>query len=240
MKQSASEYTHILLATGVTATDFRRNFRRGSPAHHMIPVSALVSTPPLRAERLDGFKAMRLSKEQVWNVKQRWAKLRKLDVLIHDPQGRFWARLQECALDGVENEHLGVLCDLRERGEALVEAQAVPGTEEAVERASRELVRHIRSWSDVAPNDLIFNERKQAIGAYNRARRIQKSGQAMFATSAAEVRVELEKALVVAEAYVDGTSVRAAYYDPDTSGRHCSVARLDARLVRVQDALRNR
>lgn len=236
IEESAEEFSHVLLACGVTANDFRRNFRHGSAGYHRIPANDLAELGLLQQERLDGYVVFRMTKDQTWNVKQRWAKLRRADRLIHDPQGRHWARILAATLDGRRDEHVGYLCDLRDRGISLVEQNAVTGTQDAVEHAARNMMRQLRSFSHSPPDWLNWDaakEAKEARGAWFTIRERLRQGHEWYRVSAAEHRVEIEKMLVVCEAFLDGGNVRAAVWDPDTSQRHCSAARLRDRIDRV-------
>lgn len=236
---SAQEFTHILLACGRTANDFRRNFRRGCANHNIVTAAEIAPYEALLSERLDGYVCYRLSKEQHWNVRERFGKLRPQDVLIHDPQGGLWTRLIEGRIAGPDLERLGILSDLRERGEALFDL------DDALDLSTlllKELERRFRSYaagaSDAMPEFTDVGLRNAAVREYVKIKRLltwEPDYETMF--SKADVRERLEQCLVVVEAYVDGGDVRAALFDPDTSKRHCSEARLFARLSHVEDRL---
>lgn len=235
VRDSAQEFTHLLLCTGITATDFRRNFRHGSAGYHVITGVQLAGRAALLGENLDGFSVLRMSKDQTWNVKQRWAKLRRADVLIHDPQGAHWYKLLAAMLDGQRDENVGLLADLRDRGVSLVAENAITGTQDAVEHAARNLVRHIRSWAENPPETMKWDDAYAARGAWTGLNERLRMGSSWYKHETPEDhRVEIEKALVVCEAFLDGKDVREAFYDPDTSGRHCSASRLAARIERVR------
>ncbi len=235
VRGGAPEFGHILLASGRTANDFRRNYRQGSPHWHVLPTNSLCSQAALESEKLDGFTLMRLSREQVKNVKLRWMKLRAGDILIHDPQGALWTKLMAAMLAGSRDEHLGLLCDLRDRGDNLVEQNALMGSEGAVDRAARQLVKLVQGFGTDTPEWVEdWDEArcaKEARGAWRRLKEMISLGAAWHNLSEPEFRVELEKELVVVEAFIDGGNVMAAAHNPDTSGRH---SRLQPRLDRVR------
>lgn len=141
VRAGAPEFSHILLACGRTATDFRRNYRIGSPNWHIVNANNLCDVETLARERLDGFVLMRLSREQTKNVKLRWTKLRAQDVLIHDPQGIIWGRIVGAHVVGKREKHLGLLEDLRERGVSLVNENSAKNSDTALERSGKEMMR---------------------------------------------------------------------------------------------------
>ena len=238
IERSAEEYTHVLLACGRTASDFRRNYRRGCAAHNIVEAREIAPHDALLAERLDGYQALRLTREQHWNVKNRFGKLRAQDQLFHDPQGRVWKELMAGAVAGPSGERVDILTALREEP---VELFSLNDPFDLVELLGKEMERRLRGMA--TPTDEV--PELSAIGARNLAlrefvairklRTYEPDGITTF--SRADARKRLEEHLVVVEAYVEGRNVRAAYADPDTSGRHCSEARLFARLSRVEDRL---
>lgn len=233
--QSAHEFTHILLASGRTATDFRRNYRRGAARHNMVAANDIAPHASLLVEKLDGYQVMRLSKEQTRNIKMRWVKLRTCDLLIHDPQGALWARVIGASLAGCNDDNLGLLGYLRDRGENLVEVKAVKGSQEAVDRAAKQLVRFVASFGDNPPDWFTVwdaeQQEREARFAWRRANRMIREGAEWHQMNEAEFRLEIEKQIVIAEAFLDGGNVMAAYHDPDTSKRH---SRLQPRLDRIE------
>jgi len=238
IEQSAHEFSHILLASGRTATDFRRNYRRGCARHNMVAANDIAPHASLLVERLDGYQVMRLSKEQTANIKMRWVKLRTCDLLIHDPQGVLWARIIGASLSASNEDNLGLLGYLRDRGENLVADKAVMGTQEAVDRAAKQLVRFVSSFGDNTPDWMeewdAERQEREARFAWRRANRMIREGAEWHQMNDAEFRLEIEKQIVIAEAFLDGGNVMAAYHDPDTSKRH---SRLQPRLDRLQKEL---
>ena len=236
IRGGAAEFSHILLACGRTATDFRRNYRVGSPNWHTVWANEICPLDTLATERLDGFAIMRLSREQAKNVKLRWTKLRRQDLLIHDPQGTHWIKAMGCWIDGNRDEHLGTLLDLRDRGVSLVDENTAKGSETALERASKEFVRFVGQLSTTTPDWFDWTDERSAkeagIAQTQVKLRLQR-GAEWYGVSAAEHRLEIEKALVVCEAHAGGGDVRAAVYDPNTTQRHCSASRLAYRLKRL-------
>lgn len=121
LRRSASEYPVVLLACGRTANDFRRSFRRGVGGYHSIAFNNLAPLELLVDERLDGYAAMRLSREQHRNVKDKAEKLYERDRLIDDPQGAIWTQLIHAHNAGHKEEHIDLLLNLRDRGRVLNE-----------------------------------------------------------------------------------------------------------------------
>lgn len=239
LKESAREFSYVLLACGRTANDFRRSFRRGCARHNIIKATEIAPYEALLSEKLDGFSCLRLSKEQSWNVKERWGKLQPQDALVHDPQGVFWTRLAHGSIAGPDPERMGILSDLRERYEAFGEIDTIEGLahvgRKLLERQLRSLAHKV---TDEFPELSETGYRNLAIRKFVAIKKLlalEPDGLTTF--SRAEVRKKLEACLVCVEAYVDGGNVRAAYCDPDTSNRHCSEGRLYARLARVEDRL---
>ena len=243
VRDSASEFTHVLLATGKTAYDFRQNFRHGAHGANLIECNILAGMDALRAEKLDGFVVIRLSKEQTKNVKLRWAKLRDQDRLLHDPQGTTWMGLMRCWLNAVgEAGVIERLVALREQGEQLTAKAAISGSQEGLERASKELLRYVRSADYVEKLD--WDEAKiHQIGrdSFFSARRIYREGFRLNPPNGHKSvdcwRREIEESLVVAEAYLNGGDVKTATADPDTSKRHSTIAQLQARFDRIDKAV---
>ena len=242
IRAGAAEFSHILLACGRTATDFRRNYRRGSPNWHIVNTNAICPVETLQRERLDGYVLMRLSREQTKNVKLRWAKLREQDRLIHDPQGALWAEVMGCHIDGERDEHLDMLLALRERGRGLVDDNQAISEEHREARADKELDRFFRLYAQgfdavasdgkTTPPEVI---RETASWRYGIAHRIYSTGSYLTKVTPAEARLELEKSLVVAEAFLASGQIDQAIWDPDTSQRHCSAARLRERMRAVEE-----
>ncbi len=119
IRDSAVEYPAILLACGITANDFRRSFRRGSAGYHNVQANNLADIEALRAERLDGYSVMRLTREQHKSVKDKSEKLRAGDRLISDPQGKLWMEVLVCMLAGQQDDHIDVLEGLRGQGRVM-------------------------------------------------------------------------------------------------------------------------
>jgi len=259
---SASEFTHVMLACGRTSTDFRCNVLRGCADHNLIKASEIEPYDNLLAAKLDGYSLLRLSQEQHWNVKQRWAKLREQDVIIHDSQGSIWIKALRAAIDGPKFNQNVVLLDIQADGQRLVakrngDQQAVDQLlasaahkqlsaiaddlnhyAPAIERITKELERGFRGeanatrlvpeFSDVAAWNIALRKLKDAYDLHR----------AYLDDANAEIRVglriEIEKRLVVAEAYVAGDDIRAAIFDPDTSNRHGRDASLKNRIERTK------
>lgn len=238
VKRSAGEFTHVLLATGMTANDFRRNFRVGSNGANLIPVNSMAGHDALTAQKLDGYVVMRLSREQTKNVKLRWAKLRDQDRLLHDPQGSVWMGLLTCWINATsETETIARLNDLRDKGERLTAKADVVG-QDAVDRSARELLRYIASpvyWATVDWDDKKIEEEARSSARY--ARRIYREGCEWHGGVVDTWRKKIEEQLVVAEAFIAGDDVKAASFNPDTSKRHSTEAQLVARLDRVLEGL---
>lgn len=248
IRAGASEFNHVLLACGRTATDFRRNYRVGSPNWHIVNANAICPLSLLQRERLDGFVVMRLSREQAKNVKLRWAKLREQDILIHDPQGTHWAEIVGCLVDGERDEHLAVLTGLRERGASLVRENMARSVELRDQRQHKELVRFATT-----PDALFADQerwsadkcREKAMICWFVAKKLAREGfkdvagvavfspRVKYHNSVAEWRLELERNLVVAEAFADGGDVLQASFAPDTSKRHTAHAHRIERVERL-------
>lgn len=234
IRGGAQEFNHLLLATGRTATDFARNYRRGSPNWHTIRANDLCPQAALKGERLDGFVVMRLSREQAKNVKLRSAKLNSGDILLHDPQGTFWTRVVGCWLDGSRNEHVGVLCDLRDRGESPTAAMHEAGN--PFYRAAKERQRLVRAKAYLESDPEWFDDEQRMARHAFRMAWFALFEPWRFSMAPGKRRKLLEERLVVAEAYGGQGNTRVAFYDPDTSGRHCSGTTLRKRIDRVAEA----
>ena len=239
IEQSAHEFSHILLACGRTATDFRRNYRRGSASHNIVEANKIAPHSALQPAKLDGFVCLRLSKEQTWNVKGRFGKLRPQDVLIHDPQGTIWKGLVAASLAGSRDRHVELLADLRQRPKTLIDWEDATDVSHLL---VKELERQLRGLAHREDEDFPqlgeIGARNLALRKYVKVKKLLTGEPDYISTfTSVDVRVALEKCLVCVEAYVDGGNVRAAYCDPDTSQRHCSAARLTARISRVEDRL---
>ncbi|KKI21967.1 hypothetical protein [Sphingomonas sp. Ag1] len=228
IKAGAAEFNHVLLASGRTATDFRRNFRVGSPNWHIVNANAICPIGLLQRERLDGFVLMRLSREQAKNVKLRWAKLRDQDRLLHDPQGAHWSEIVGCHVDGERDEHLAVLTGLREAGVNVLAVQLAKGEAERefheYKTTNRPWVRPFVSRYEDEAEDEASCCFSMALAGYELQWR--KNG----GPSQAKVRAAIEHNLVVAEAFAAGQGFEQAYYAPDTSNRRCSDAKLKERI----------
>jgi hypothetical protein len=240
LERSAEEYTHVLLACGRTAHDFRRNFRRGCAAHNVVEAREIAPVDILLRVQLDGFKMLRLTREQHWNVKERMGKVRAQDALVHDPQGRVWKELIAASIAGASVDNIDIFDSLIEHRVKLVDWNSpfdqVDMLVKEMERrlragASRPVTEENPEWSPIKAANIAL----RAYVAIKKLRGYEPDGIHTF--SRADVRKELEAQLVIVEAYVEGRNVRVAYCDPDTSGRHCSEARLFARLSRVEDRL---
>ncbi len=118
---SAVEHPVVLLACGRTATDFRRQFRRGTPGYHCIAANDVAPIDLLRDEKLDGYVAMRLTREQHRAVRDKAEKLYGRDRLLSDPQGAIWKELVSASIAGQREEHIDLLANLRDRGRVLNE-----------------------------------------------------------------------------------------------------------------------
>lgn len=239
IRASAAEFSHLLLACGRTATDFRRNFRRGPAAHNIIYANDLADMASLQVARLDGFAVIRLSKEQARTVKAKWRKLRDQDHLVHDPQGQVWTALMSASLSG-DCSGLDHLAGLR-AGEQLALAR-LRGDKEAAYAWFRE--RDLRERANVHNPDFIEPDHIEleamqcfswALNEYQMEWRKPGAWE-----NPGAVRKRIECNLVVAEAFAAGKGFAAAYGAPDTSGRHCSERRLRQRLQRVDEQFGDR
>lgn len=239
LERSAEEYTHVLLACGRTASDFRRNYRRGCARHNIIEAREIAPLDSLLEARLDGYHVLRLTREQHWNVRNRFGKLRPQDQLVHDPQGRIWKGLIASSIAGPSADRIDTLGDLRGQRVSLF---SLNNPFDLVELLRKEMERRLRGMAtrvdEKYPELSPIKSRNLALRRYVKIKKLrgyEPDGIETF--SRADVRKRLEEHLVVVEAYVEGRDVRAAYCDPDTSQRHCSEARLFARLSRVEDRL---
>jgi hypothetical protein len=239
IERSAREFSHVLLACGRTANDFRRSFRRGCARHNIIKASEIAPYEALLPEKLDGFVCLRLSKEQSWNVKERWGKLQPQDCLVHDPQGVIWTRLAHGSIAGPDPERLGILTDLQDRCIRFGEIDTVEGLAHVVVKLLQRQLRSLANkTSEHHPELTDTGYRNLAMEKFVAIRKLLTyEPDYMITHSKADVRKALEECLVCVEAYVEGGNVRAAYCDPDTSQRHCSEERLHARIARVEDRL---
>ncbi|PNU04601.1 hypothetical protein [Novosphingobium guangzhouense] len=235
VRDTASEFTHLLLACGRTASDFRRNFRRGAASWNVVAANDLAPMEDLKAAKLDGFSVLRLSREQVRTVRAKWRKLRDQDFLTHDPQGALWINLMRSNLLGDCNA-LGALQALRD-GEQPSMAR-FDGDDEAKYAWFRE--REL-SWRPKAnePFPARYAEETEdeasicfsmALADYHLKWR------KTVAEPQPRIRERMERNLVVAEAFMDADGFSKAYWNPETSGRHCSEARLRERFDRVNAA----
>lgn len=235
VRGTASEFTHLLLACGRTTTDFRRNFRRGPALWNILAANDLAPVPDLVSVKLDGFSVVRLSREQVRTVRAKWRKLRDQDFLVHDPQGALWSSLMRYSLSG-SRDALSVLVTLS-HGEqpSLVRFN---GDDEAKYAWFRE--REL-SWRpkanepfparyDDEPEDEASLCFSMALADYHLKWRKN------VAEPQPRIRERIERNLVVAEAFLNAEGFGQAYWDPETSGRHCSEARLRERIERVNAA----
>lgn len=228
-RRGAAEFSHILLACGRTNTDFRRNYRVGSPNWHTIAVNQICPVELSRQERLDGFSIMRLSREQTKNVKFRWAKLAAQDVLVHDPQGVLWAEALGCWIDGKRKEHLSFIASLRDSGIPLLRENLSRGDEQKAyfefKTNRRPIVRPFEArYPDEAEHEAscCFS-----MVLADHAVLWRKS---VTSEAQAKIRTRIEHNLVVAEAFMAGQGFAEAWSAPDTSQRHCSEARLKQRI----------
>ncbi|WP_454883985.1 hypothetical protein [Sphingomonas oryzagri] len=233
VRDSTREFTHVLLATGQTANDFRRNFRVGANGVNILRANDLVAHDALQAEKLDGYVVMRISREQHKNLKLRWAKLRNQDRLYHDPQGTLWMSLMRGWAKAIgEDEILRELIHLRDSGVQLTRADE-DDHQKRLERASKELVRFAVSQAFI--DDMDWDEakiHKEGRDSFFGARVVFREGAERY-VSVDEWRKRIEERLVVSEAYVDGECVKAAWANPDTSKRHSTTAQLQARFDRI-------
>jgi hypothetical protein len=226
----AAEWSHVLIATGRTANDFRRNFRLGSPNEHRVAVNDLAELSDLRAIGLDGFSVLRLSKEQAKNVKLRWAKLHERDALLHDPQGAHWSAILGMWIDGQRVEHIEALRGLYGAGNRLVMHNLAKGLEAETQLENKNRTR---------PSSKPFVERYEqdaeeeamiclslALGAYSELWRKDGAG-------TGRTRDMIERNLLVVEAYAAGENIGEAFWNPDTSSRHGSEKQLRDRLDRM-------
>jgi len=121
IRESAVEHPVVLLACGRTANDFRRQFRRGTPAYHGVAANDVAPIDLLRDEKLDGYVVMRLTREQHRAVRDKAEKLYGRDRLLSDPQGAIWTQVVHASLAGEREEHIDLLANLRDRGRVLNE-----------------------------------------------------------------------------------------------------------------------
>ena len=233
-RASSVEFTHIMLACGRTAHDFRRNFRRGSAGHNTIPATDLVPYDDLRPAKLDGYVCFRLTREQYWNVKTRAGKVRIQDAVVHDPQGQWWSLLLHYMLKGPSVEHLGLLIDFQKWKVKLLDPER---EEDCLKLYTKLSERHERYLASAEPDfpereaevsgkliDVHLEALQKWVALLDEAKGLDKL--------VPQIRLEIEKSLVVIEAFVTGGDVQKAALDPDTSGRHCSLSALTKRLAK--------
>lgn len=237
VRRSAPEFTHVMLACGRTANDFRRNFRRGPARHNVIPAKDIAPHAALLTEKLDGYTCIRLNREQYWNLKTRCGKVKPQDAVVHDPQGQWWSLLCYFMLRGPQADNLGLLTDLRGMAVRLFDpeskADIAKHVTKAIERHERWMARAIPAYPEKASEIYrrVFLSAQAAL-----ARWVELEWEAKgIPLLQAQIRVEMEKALVILEAYAAGGDVKRAALDPDTRGRHCSDATLRKRIAKFVD-----
>lgn len=234
----AAEWSHVLIATGRTANDFRRNFRLGSPNEHRVAVNDLAEVSDLQAVGLDGFSVLRLSKEQAKNVKLRWAKLHERDSLLHDPQGAHWSAVLGMWIDGQRAEHIEALRGLYGAGIRLVTQNMAESEEQKNQRVEKELARFMRSFADGGSDrmEIPMEWRRDTVEWH--VDRLQERYAQLDAVSDSErpeLRRLIENNLCIIEAFIATGSYDEAMYSTDYSGRHCSAAQLRARVIAAVD-----
>lgn len=244
---AAAEWSHVLIATGRTANDFRRNFRLGSPNEHRVAVNDLAELSDLRAIGLDGFSALRLSKEQAKNVKLRWAKLHERDSLLHDPQGAHWSAILGMWIDGQRAEHIEALRGLYGAGNRLVTHYSQKDAEAEKARSNKEWERFVRTLpADVEAAKRIERERPgirlrskimSQSDHYEFVEKHLRSAEALFkryskavADERPDLRKKIEISICVVEQYIETGEYDEALFNPKTDGRHCADSRLLSRL----------
>ena len=236
---STTDFTHVMLVCGRTAKDFRRNFRRGCAEFNTVTAVQLVPYETLLKAELDGYSLLRLTKEQHWNVKQRWGKLREQDALLHDPQGAFWTRVLRALLDGRHDGHLSILTDIRDKGQRLVQARLGTSSEADKDRYVREFGRAQRKRRDevMSPEECYDNARRVWVELNDylsqagtpQYLRISHNGR-HSKISRAEWRLCVERCLLELEAVAVG-DFRRVFFNPDTSSRH---SRIRPRLENIR------
>jgi hypothetical protein len=241
VRESAAEFSQLLLACGRTSHDFRRNFRRGAANWNVIVANDLAAMDDLRRERLDGFSIIRLSREQAQAVKAKWRKLRDQDYLFHDPQGSAWTLLLRSHVLG-QRDGLELVMGLRtgkqlalKRFQSAEQAKYAWFRERDLEH--RRLSSEQWEWRyDTEQEDEASICFSMALADYQlKWRKPTREPQA-------KIRARMEHNLLVAEAFVDGADMSKAIFDPfpDTSGRHCSEKRLRERFDRVWNTVGDR
>lgn len=218
--RSASEYPVVLLACGRTANDFRRSFRRGVGGYHNIPFNNLAPLDLLVDERLDGYAAMRLSREQHANVKDKSEKLYERDRLISDPQGTTWTQLIHAHMAGQREEHIDLLLNLRDRGRVLNEQ----------DRAGYQLVPF--PMADELPDNLPSNDAVLPFAARQFVTWQQRKDDIRWEAWRSGITTSVR----MLSAYLDGSSMMAARYcRGDEPSTHDHRRHFQARVDRIEN-----
>jgi len=218
--RSASEYPVVLLACGRTANDFRRSFRRGVGGYHNIPFNNLAPLDLRVDERLDGYAAMRLSREQHANVKDKSEKLYERDRLISDPQGATWTQLIHAHMAGQREEHIDLLLNLRDRGRVLNE----------LDRAGYQLLPF--PMPDELPDNLPSNDAVLPFAARQFVTWQQRKDDIRWEAWRSGITTSVR----MLSAYLDGSSMMAARYcREDEPSTHEHRRPFQARVDRIEN-----